>query len=97
MQFCMFTVYEDDDKIFNSLQAGAKGYILKGAGADKILAAVRDLHQGGSPMSPSIARRVLDQFQKIQVTRASSILPLTTREQEILQLSGQGNAIQGNR
>jgi DNA-binding NarL/FixJ family response regulator len=90
MQFCMFTVYEDDDKIFNSLEAGAKGYILKGAGVDKILTAVRDLHQGGSPMSPSIARRVLDQFQKIQVTRTNSVLPLTTREQEILELLAKG-------
>ena len=44
MQYCMFTVYEDDDKIFNSLQAGAKGYILKGAPADKIITAVRELH-----------------------------------------------------
>jgi RNA polymerase sigma factor (sigma-70 family) len=90
MQFCMFTVYEDDDKIFNSLEAGAKGYILKGAGVDKILTAVRDLHQGGSPMSPSIARRVLDQFQKIQVTRIHTLLPLTTREQEILELLARG-------
>ena len=57
MQYCMFTVYEDDDKIFNSLQAGAKGYILKGAPADKIITAVRELHDGGSPMSPIIARK----------------------------------------
>ena len=90
MQFCMFTVYEDDDKIFNSLQAGAKGYILKGAEVDKILAAVRELHGGGSPMSPSIARRVLDQFQKMQVSRAHSELPLSPREQEILQHLAKG-------
>lgn len=90
MQFCMFTVYEDDDKIFNSLQAGAKGYILKGAEVDKILTAVRELHGGGSPMSPSIARRVLDQFQKMQVSRAHIELPLSPREQEILQHLAKG-------
>src|SRR5688572_33350661 len=86
MQYCMFTVYEDDDKIFNSLQSGAKGYILKGSPPDKILSAVRELSTGGSPMSPSIARRILDVFQKLQVTTVVSALPLTQREQEILQL-----------
>jgi DNA-binding NarL/FixJ family response regulator len=84
MQYCMFTVYEDDDKIFQSLQAGAKGYILKGSPADKIIHAVRELHEGGSPMTPSIARRVLDIFQKMKVTPVVAALPLTQREQEIL-------------
>lgn len=84
IQYCMFTVYEDDDKIFHSLQAGAKGYILKGSGTDKILAAVRELFLGGSPMSPSIARRILDVFQTMQVTPVVAALPLTQREQEIL-------------
>jgi DNA-binding NarL/FixJ family response regulator len=79
-QYCMFTVYEDDDKIFKSLQAGAKGYILKGSGSDKILQAVRELHAGGSPMSPSIARRILDVFQKMKFTPVVASLPLTNRE-----------------
>jgi DNA-binding NarL/FixJ family response regulator len=90
IQYCMFTVYEDDDKIFNSLQSGAKGYILKGAATEKILAAVRELYAGGSPMSPSIARRVLDVFQKMQVTPMVAALPLTQREQEILQNLSKG-------
>lgn len=90
MQYCMFTVYEDDDKIFNSLQSGAKGYILKGSSAEKILSAVRELYNGGSPMSPSIARRILEVFQKMQVTPVVSALPLTQREQEILQLVSKG-------
>ncbi|HUR30740.1 MAG TPA: response regulator transcription factor [Saprospiraceae bacterium] len=90
MQYCMFTVYEDDDKIFNSLQSGAKGYILKGSSTEKILSAVRELYQGGSPMSPSIARRILDVFQKLQVTPVVSALPLSQREQEILQLVSKG-------
>lgn len=83
-QYCMFTVYEDDDKIFNSLQAGAKGYILKGSSSEKIISAVRELSEGGSPMSPSIARRMLDVFQKMQITPVVAALPLTAREQEIL-------------
>lgn len=90
MQFCMFTVYEDDDKIFNSLQAGAKGYILKGAPADKIITAVRELHDGGSPMSPIIARKLLNVFQKLQVTPVVAALPLTSRELEILQHLSRG-------
>lgn len=90
MQYCMFTVYEDDDKIFNSLQAGAKGYILKGSSPDKILEAVRELAQGGSPMSPSIARRVIDEFQKLQISQPAVPLPLTPREQEVLKYLAQG-------
>ena len=89
-QYCMFTVYEDDDKIFNSLQSGAKGYILKGSGVNKIIDAVRELSQGGSPMSPSIARRILDVFQKMKITPVVAALPLTSREQEILQLLSKG-------
>jgi RNA polymerase sigma factor (sigma-70 family) len=90
MQYCMFTVYEDDDKIFNSLQTGAKGYILKGSSKEKILEAVQELFKGGSPMSPSIARRVLDQFQRMKVTPVVVSLPLTDREQEILNLLAKG-------
>ena len=80
----------DDDKIFNSLQAGAKGYILKGAPADKIITAVRELHDGGSPMSPIIARKLLNVFQKLQVTPVVAALPLTSRELEILQHLSRG-------
>lgn len=90
MEYCMFTVYEDDDKIFNSLQAGAKGYILKNAPADKIIAAVRELHEGGSPMSPIIARKVLSIFKNFQMMPVVAALPLTPRELEILQLLSRG-------
>lgn len=90
IQYCMFTVYEDDDKIFTSLQAGAKGYILKGSSPDKIVSAVRELYGGGSPMSPSIARRVLDVFQKMKVAPVEVYFPLTDREREILNLLAKG-------
>ena len=89
-QYCMFTVYEDDEKIFKSLQAGAKGYILKGASPEKIIEAVKDLHAGGSPMSPSIARRILDLMQKLPAVPRQNELPLTTREKELLEYLSQG-------
>lgn len=90
MQYCMFTVYEDDDKIFSSMQSGAKGYILKGSSPEKILQAVRELYMGGSPMSPSIARRILDMFQTLRKEPAEVALPLTQRELEILTLVSKG-------
>ena len=82
--FCMFTVYEDDEKRFKSLQAGAKGYILKGASKDNMLNAVRELYNGGSPMTPSIARRIIDIFSEMSHKPAPLPLPLTNRELELL-------------
>lgn len=90
IQFCMFTVYEDDDKIFRSIQAGAKGYILKNASTDKMLTAIRELHEGGSPMSPTIARRVIDSFSNSGNQGNQQILPLTPREIELLTLLSKG-------
>jgi DNA-binding NarL/FixJ family response regulator len=90
MQYCMFTVYEDDDKIFNSLQAGAKGYILKGSDPARIVEAIRELYKGGSPMSPSIARRILDVFQKLKINPTPISLPVTPREMELLELLSHG-------
>lgn len=89
-QFCMFTVYEDDDKIFQSIQAGAKAYILKASTPEAILQALRELHAGGSPMSPSIARRLLELISK-KTNRENSDLPeLTTRENELLRHLSKG-------
>jgi DNA-binding NarL/FixJ family response regulator len=62
-QFLMFTIFENDAAIFESLKAGASGYILKNTPPQKVLAAIKELHEGGSPMSGSIARRVLQTFQ----------------------------------
>lgn len=89
--FCMFTVYEDDDKIFNSIQAGAKGYVLKGASRDKIIESVKELYNGGSPMTPSIARRIIDIFSKVDVKSSKKeALPITERELELLTLLSKG-------
>lgn len=90
-QFCMFTVFEDNDRIFRSLQAGAKGYILKNADPDEILSSVKDLHLGGSPMNSTIARKVIDAFaEAASINKPRPVLPVTAREQELLELLSKG-------
>ena len=88
-QFMMCTVYDDDENIFNALQNGATGYILKRTSPAQILEAIRDLHEGGSPMSSEIARRVVANLQK-KNTNTSSIEILTQREKEILDYLAKG-------
>ena len=83
-QFCMFTVFEDNEKIFKSIKAGAKGYILKNADPDFIIASIRELYNGGSPMNPEIARKVIDSFMKNTQLPKEVELPLTKRELQIL-------------
>src|SRR5580692_11003669 len=62
-QFMMFTVYENDEKVFEALKAGASGYLLKNTGLVHIIEALKELHQGGSPMSSAIARKLVRSFQ----------------------------------
>lgn len=88
--FCMFTVYEDDEKIFDSLKAGAKGYILKNSSKEKVLDSIRELFNGGSPMSPSIARRIIDLFTISGIKPVINTLPLTDRELELLTFLSKG-------
>lgn len=83
MLVMMFTVFEDDEKIFEAIRAGASGYLLKKTPADDIIEAVKQLYEGGAPMSPSIARKVLGSFH----AQSGNILDpyeLTTREKEVL-------------
>ena len=89
-QFCMFTVFEDNDKIFDSIKAGAKGYILKNSDPDLIIKSIRELHQGGSPMNPEIARKVLDAFMNTTLSKPAADLPLTKREKELLEQLSKG-------
>jgi DNA-binding NarL/FixJ family response regulator len=77
----MQTVFEDDDSVFESIKAGASGYILKKASPDKIAEAIRDAVAGGSPMTPSIANKVLRFFQQNSVPNDYD---LTARESEML-------------
>lgn len=89
MQFMMLTVYEDDDKIFMALESGASGYILKKTSPGDLLDAIRELHDGGSPMSSQIARRVVAYFQK-QAKPNPALEALTSREKEILDQLSKG-------
>jgi DNA-binding NarL/FixJ family response regulator len=89
MQFIMLTVYEDTDKIFDSLAAGAVGYLLKMTLPDEILSAIRDVRGGGSPMSPQIARKVVQSFHK-PAGKEGEKIRLTSREEEILKLLSKG-------
>ncbi|MGH7940467.1 MAG: response regulator [Limisphaerales bacterium] len=90
-QILMFTVYEDTEQIFKALAAGATGYLLKRREPEELLQALRDVHAGGSPMSNSIARKVVASFQKADRTGEKDSL-LTTREQRVLDLLAQGLA-----
>jgi len=87
-QFIMSTVYEDDENIFESLKAGATGYLLKKTQPARILEAIGEVYQGGSPMSAQIARRVIGSFQKEDGIDASAVL--TVKEKEILKALSKG-------
>ena len=87
-QFMMLTVYEDTQRIFAALAAGATGYLLKRASPEDLVGAVREIHQGGSPISSNIARKVVESFQPS--VKAGDHIRLAPREQEILGLLAQG-------
>ena len=88
IQFIMSTVYEDDENIFESLKAGATGYLLKKTSPDKILDAITEVYNGGSPISAQIARKVISAFQKKDPVDASN--ELTPKEKEILKALAKG-------
>lgn len=90
IQFVMCSVFEDSDQLFESLKAGAAGYILKYRAAEDIVGAVKDIHRGGSPLSPAIARKMVAEFQKKNKPKVPQTAGLTNREQEILELLSQG-------
>ncbi len=83
VQILMHTVFEDDNSIFAAICAGASGYLLKGTSPDHMLAAISDAYKGGSPMSPQIARKVLNLFQT-QFCFKSEFYDITDRERQIL-------------
>lgn len=86
----MYTMFEDDEKLFNSLCAGANGYILKKTSPYKLFEAINEVMEGGAPMSPTIAKRVLQTFQK---KSAAQQYHLSQRETEILHLLIKGYSI----
>ena len=87
-QFMMFTVYENDEKVVQALQAGATGYLLKRTEPPRILDSIKELNQGGSPMSSNIARKLLNIFFDKKKANKKEIL--TERENTVLQLLADG-------
>jgi len=88
-QFMMFTVYENDEKVFEALKAGASGYLLKNTGLVQLIEALKELHNGGSPMSSNIARKLVTVFRE-QQNDTTPVEVLSNRENEILQLLSKG-------
>ena len=88
-QFMMFTVYEDDEKVFEALKAGASSYILKKSGSQKISEALKELYHGGSPMSADIARKVVSIFHARE-NQTDISYHLTKREIDILHWLAKG-------
>lgn len=88
-QFVMLTVYEDSNRLFKSLVAGASGYLLKRTPPAKLAIAIREAHQGGSPMTPQIARQVVQYFQQAREP-GPEVQRLTPRETQVLQQLARG-------
>lgn len=93
LRIVMFTVFEDDRRIFLSLCNGASGYVLKKTPPAKLLQALRDARDGGSPISPEIARRVIDLFRRLR-PRELAAEPLTATEVQLLALLAEGSSYQ---
>jgi DNA-binding NarL/FixJ family response regulator len=83
IQVLMFTVFDDDEKIFEAIKAGASGYLLKKSSPEEIIDAIQSLYNGGAPMTASIARKVIQSFQNNHLNPKNEY-QLTTRENEIL-------------
>jgi DNA-binding NarL/FixJ family response regulator len=87
-QFMIFTVYENDERVLEAMQAGATGYLLKRTDPDRILESIKELNQGGSPMSSNIARKLINIF--LNEKKATRKEVLSDRENEVLQLLADG-------
>lgn len=92
LQIVIVTVYEDSERIFQALRAGACGYLLKRAQPEKIIASIQEANEGGVPMTPEIARKVIGQFRG-QAAAQQQVESLSDREREVLELvmHGLGN------
>ena len=90
LQILMLTVYEDGDRIFESLKAGASGYLLKRTPGPRLLEAIRDVHEGGAPMTSQIARKVVQHFNHPPAGNAAACAVLSAREREVLEQLARG-------
>ena len=84
----ILTAFEDEEKLFRAICAGASGYLLKTSPVEKIVESIRDVYAGGAPMTPRVAHSVLDMFSRLQVPQRD--YGLTAREQKILELMTEG-------
>ncbi|HEX4265470.1 MAG TPA: response regulator transcription factor [Verrucomicrobiae bacterium] len=91
-QVVMLTVFEDTEKIFSALAAGASGYLLKRMPPEKLLEAIREVHEGGSPMSAPIARKVVQSLQTHRPPGVDETAELSPREREVLDCLAEGQA-----
>jgi DNA-binding NarL/FixJ family response regulator len=89
LQIIMLTVYEDAERIFRALKAGADGYLVKSSPPSTLIEAIRDVSKGGAPMSSSIARKVVQHFRGARPA-ASGLVDLSPREREVLDLAASG-------
>jgi len=89
-QFLMYTVHDDDQRVFEALKAGANGYILKSSTPDEILTAIREIYEGGSPMSAHVARRVVAHLRPLRDDTRVLKDGLSEREQQVLALLAEG-------
>jgi DNA-binding NarL/FixJ family response regulator len=89
------TMYNDEDYLFESMEVGANGYVLKDSPADQLVAAVKDVHQGGSYLSPRMLSQLVDDFRtRLRSNdRAPRIATLTPREKEVLKMLAEGNSV----
>jgi DNA-binding NarL/FixJ family response regulator len=90
VQILMLTVFEDEEKVFAAIKAGAGGYILKNAEPKNLLSAISEVYNGGAPMTPAIARKVLHQFKTILPEATKEDYHLSEREKEVLSLLVEG-------
>ncbi|MBL9038313.1 MAG: response regulator transcription factor [Archangium sp.] len=98
IEVLIFTIFDEEDKVLEAVQAGASGYLLKGAPADKMVEAIREVHAGGTVIQPNLARRLLKHFRVGEVAPQAGEGPaavdegkkLSARESEILQLIAKG-------
>ncbi len=92
VQIIMLTVFDDNTHVFEAMYAGANGYLLKKYVSDKLIHAIREVLDGGAPMSPTIARMVISNMQQPGVVTTGNDYQLTAREKETLQLLSKGNS-----
>ena len=91
VQIIMLTIFDDNNHVFDALRGGANGYLLKKNLSDKLITAIREVMNGGAPMSPAIARMIITQMQQGQASKPDTY-QLTHREKEMLSLLSKGNS-----